>query len=249
MIKVKNVTKIFSSGKKTVTAVKDASFDVNSGEIFGLIGTNGAGKTTLIRMIASIISPTKGTIEVAGKSTVKDGVQVRKNTGILFGGESGLYDRLTAYENIEYFARLNGVEEKEIKRQIHSLCDFFKMGDYINRRCGTFSKGMKQKVCFARSIVHNPKVMLFDEPTNGLDILAAEEVITFIKEMKKQGKAILLSSHDMQEVNELCERICIIDRGEILDEGTISVLVNKHNTNNLKEAFFRLTGDRNDEKE
>lgn len=241
MIKVDSVTKVFNNKGKAVTAVDNVSFTVNEGEVFGLIGTNGAGKTTLIRMISSMLSPSYGSIEVFGKQTVKYGAEVRKNTGILFGSEAGLYDRLTAYENIEYFARLSGVAEQEIDSKITKLAEFFDMGDYLHRRCGGFSKGMKQKVCFARSIVHNPKVMLFDEPTGGLDIIAAEEVLLFIKQMREQGKVILLSSHDMAEVEELCDRISIIDKGKILGTGTVNSLTAECGKNTLKEVFFHLT--------
>ena len=242
MIKVEGVTKVFAGKGKSVTAADNISFSVKEGEIFGLIGTNGAGKTTLIRMISSILSPTSGRIEVFGKETVKNGAEVRKNTGILFGSEAGLYDRLTAYENIEYFARLSGLSGGEIEREIAKLSAFFGMDSYLHRRCGGFSKGMKQKVCFARSIVHNPKVMLFDEPTGGLDIIAAEEVIRFIKQMKEQGKVILLSSHDMAEVEELCDRISVIDKGRILGEGTVQSLIEENCKKSLKEVFFHLTG-------
>jgi sodium transport system ATP-binding protein len=241
MIKMTEVSKVFSSKKASVTAVNNASFEVNSGEIFGLIGTNGAGKTTIMRMIATMLKPTSGQIEVMGKNVLDNAENARKNIGILFGGDAGLYDRLTAYENIEYFAKLNGMTSADSEKRIFELADFFGMRDYLYRHCGKFSKGMKQKVCFARAIVHNPQVMLFDEPTSGLDILAAEEVLSFMKLCQKQNKTVLLSSHDMAEVNELCNRVAIIDNGIIKDSGTIESLQNKYNKNSLKEVFFNIT--------
>jgi len=241
MIKLTEVSKIFSSKKSSVTAVNNVSFEVNSGEIFGLIGTNGAGKTTIMRMIATMIKPTSGHIEVMNKNVLENAESARKNIGILFGADAGLYDRLTAYENIEYFAKLNGMNSAESEKRIFELADFFGMRDYLYRYCGKFSKGMKQKVCFARAIVHNPPVMLFDEPTSGLDILAAEEVLSFIKLCQQQNKTVLLSSHDMAEVTELCNRVAIIDKGVIKDCGTIDSLKNKYQKNSLKEVFFDIT--------
>lgn len=239
MVEIKGVTKTFTGRKETVTAVDNASFSIKAGEVFGLVGTNGAGKTTLMRMIATMLKPTTGSIEVLGKDVVKEPEAARKNIGILFGSEAGLYDRLTAYENIEYFAKLNGLTDAECEERIAKLAKFFGMEDYINRPCGRFSKGMKQKTCFARSIVHEPPVMLFDEPTSGLDIVAAEEVIEFIKQCKSNGKAVLLSSHDMAEVNELCDRVAIIDKGKILETGGIDELTEKYG-GSLKEIFFKL---------
>jgi len=241
MIKINEVYKEFKGRKSSVKAVNNVSFEVNSGEIFGLIGTNGAGKTTIMRMIATMLKPTFGTIEVIGKNVTLNPENARKNIGILFGGDAGLYDRLTAYENIDYFAKLNGMTSAESEKRINELAEFFGMKEYLYRPCGKFSKGMKQKVCFARAIVHNPSVMLFDEPTSGLDILAAEEVLSFIKLCRQQNKAVLLSSHDMAEVTELCDRVAIIDKGNLLDTGTIENLTEKYQKTNLKEVFFYLT--------
>jgi sodium transport system ATP-binding protein len=241
MININGVTKIFTGKKNSITAVNNVSFTVEKGEIFGLIGTNGAGKTTIMRMIATMLKPSGGTIEVMGKNVLDNPEETRKNIGILFGGDAGLYDRLTAYENIEYFAKLNGMTSSESEKRIFELADFFGMRDYLYRACGKFSKGMKQKVCFARAIVHNPSVMLFDEPTNGLDIIAAEEVVCFIKQCREQKKTVLLSSHDMAEVSELCQRVAIIDKGSILDCKEIEGLLKKYNKKSLKEVFFYLT--------
>ncbi len=240
MLEINNVSKIFKRGGKEFTAVDSLNFSVKAGEIFGLIGTNGAGKTTTMRMIATTLQPTFGKIEVCGYDTVRDEEQVRKNIGILFGGDTGLYDRLTARENIRYFGELNGMSGDEINSQIELLSRFFNLGDYLDRRCGNFSRGMKQKTSFARAIIHNPQVMLFDEPTAGLDILASEEVLDFIKECKKMGKTILLSSHNMQEVEELCDRALIIDKGQTKVQGTLSQINEFCECNSIKESFIKL---------
>lgn len=245
MLSVKNVTKEFSTKKKSVLAVNNISFEINTGEIFGLIGTNGAGKTTTMRMIATIIKPTHGGIYIDGENIQKDESLARRKIGILFGGDTGLYDRLTARENIAYFGMLNGMSEKEVTDRIAELSKFFKMDDFLDRKAGTFSRGMKQKTAFARSIVHDPDIMLFDEPSAGLDILVAEEVLGFIKHCKKIGKTILLSSHDMAEVTELCDRVSIIDKGSIKDTGTVQELQEKYKANNMKEVFFDVV--RNEE--
>ena len=240
MIELKNVTKTFVRNNQTVTAVNNLSISVKQGEVFGLIGSNGAGKTTTLRMIASTLKPSQGEIIVAGYNVVQNPEQVRKNIGILFGGDTGLYDRLTAKENIEYFAKLNGLSQEETDNNMQELVKAFNLEGYLNRRTGGFSRGMKQKTSFARSIIHNPQVMLFDEPTAGLDILASDEVVNFIKQCKQKGKTIILSSHDMLEVDELCDRIAIINKGRILIQGTLEEVKNKTNSQSTKEAFIKL---------
>lgn len=240
MLEINNVSKIFKKGDKEFVAVDSLTFGVKAGEIFGLIGTNGAGKTTTMRMIATTLRPSVGDIKVCGFDTVKQDEQVRKNIGILFGGDTGLYDRLTARENIRYFGELNGMDNDEIEQQIERLSQAFGLQDYLDRRCGNFSRGMKQKTSFARAIIHNPQVMLFDEPTSGLDILASEEVLDFIKQCKKMGKTILLSSHNMQEVEELCDRALIIDKGRTMAQGTLLQINEFCGCQSIKESFIKL---------
>ncbi len=240
MLTLNNVTKKFTKNNKEIISVDNLSFEIKSGEIFGLIGTNGAGKTTTMRMIATTLKPTSGQINVCGFDAVKNDYEVRRCIGVLYGGDTGLYDRLTARENIAYFGKLNGLSDDAINKQIDYLSKVFGLDNYLDRRCGTFSRGMKQKTSFARAIVHNPQVMLFDEPTSGLDILASEEVLNFIKQCKKMGKTILLSSHNMQEVEELCDRLLIIDHGKTLCEGTQQQVLKMTNTSSIKEAFIKL---------
>lgn len=242
MLKVKNLTKKFGE----FSAVDNISFDVNKGEIFGLLGENGAGKTTTLRILATMLKPSSGTAEVSGFDIAENAEKVRGNIGILFGGESGLYDRLTSAENIEYFAQLNDMEPSSIKTRIKELSQIFGMEEYIDRKVGKFSKGMKQKVAFARAIVHNPNVMLFDEPTSGLDVSAIRDVHDFITDCKKQGKTIILSSHSMSEVEKLCDRIGIIHKGKLIETGTIEEFKHKYDDSNLEEIFVRLVGDKNE---
>ncbi|HHW69869.1 MAG TPA: ATP-binding cassette domain-containing protein [Clostridiales bacterium] len=229
---------------KDVEAVKDASFTVKKGEIVGLLGENGAGKTTTLRMLATMLRPTSGTALINGHSIIENPREVRREIGILFGGEVGLYDRLTARENIEYFARLNAMDIDDMKASIRELISKFQMEDYIDRKVGKFSRGMKQRVAIARSIVHRPSVMLFDEPTAGLDVTAAKIVHDFILECRQQNKAIIFSSHSMQEVEKLSDRIIIIHKGSIIDSGTIEYFKEKYQSDNMEDIFIRLVGDK-----
>lgn len=242
MIEVNGLTKSF----KSVNAVDNINFKVNNGEIVGLLGENGAGKTTTLRMLATMLKSTSGTSIINGYDINKDPSKVRKEVGILFGGEVGLYDRLTAFENIMYFAQLNGISKEDATKHIEYLADILGMKDYINRRVGKFSRGMKQKVAIARSIVHNPSVMLFDEPTIGLDVSSIKIVQDFILKCKKDGKAILFSSHSMNEVEKLCDRIIIINKGKLIETGTANYLKDKYNNDNLEDIFMMLVGDKNE---
>ncbi len=241
MIEIKELSKRF----KKVTAVDSISFVVDRGEIVGLLGENGAGKTTTLRMLATMLKPTGGTALVNGYDIVRDPDKVRGEIGILFGGEVGLYDRLTGRENISYFAELNGMTKAETEKSIDELVQLLEMEDYVDRRVGKFSRGMKQKVAIARSIVHKPSVMLFDEPTAGLDVTAARIVQEFIIRCKQDNKAIIFSSHSMSEVEKLCDRIVMIHKGKILEQGTMTELKKKYNHDNMEEIFVRLAGDNN----
>jgi len=241
LLTVNNLTKRFGD----LTAVDQVSFHVNEGEIFGLLGENGAGKTTTLRMLATMLQPTSGTAALAGYDLVTQPEQVRSRIGILFGGESGLYDRLTAAENIAYFGRLNNMDEDQLKERIEELARIFGMEEYIHRKAGKFSKGMKQKVAFARSIVHNPDIMLFDEPTTGLDVSAIRNVHEFIIDCKAQGKTIVLSSHTMSEVEKLCDRIGIIHKGRTVAQGSIEELREQYKDKALEDIFVELAGDKN----
>lgn len=236
MLLVKDLTKRF----KKITAVKGISFEVASGEVFGLLGVNGAGKTTTLRLLSTVIAPTSGYALVNGEDTAKHPERVRSSVGVLFGGDTGLYDRLTAAENIEYFGRLHDMPEPLLKQRVKELCEVFGMGEYINRRVGGLSRGMKQKTAFARSIVHNPQVMLFDEPTSGLDIAAAQDVVEFIRACRRSGKTIVLSSHNMAEVEQLCNRVGFLCAGELTEQGAVPQLISDYKAQSLTEVFLML---------
>jgi sodium transport system ATP-binding protein len=241
MIEIMELSKRF----KKVLAVDAISFHVAKGEIVGLVGENGAGKTTTLRMLATMLKPTGGTAAIGGYDILRQPGKVRGEIGILFGGEVGLYDRLTGRENIEYFAALNGMTREETAASIDKLIRLLDMEEYIDRRVGKFSRGMKQKVAIARSIVHQPTVMLFDEPTAGLDVSAARIVQDFILHCKQEEKAIIFSSHSMAEVEKLCDRLVIINKGRIVEDGTVSELKAKYRNDNLEDVFVQLAGESN----
>lgn len=239
MIELFNLSKRFGN----LNAVHSLSFTVRKGEIFGLIGENGAGKTTTLRMLATMFSPTSGTAVLSGYDIVKEPEKVRGKVGILFGGESGLYDRLTVAENIRYFGELNDISIDEINERTKMLADTFGMNDFLHKRAGKLSKGMRQKAAFARAIIHNPDTLLLDEPTTGLDVSAIREVQNFILEQKRQGKTVLFSSHTMSEIEKLCDRIAVIHKGKLVAIGTIDELRQQNQNLSLEELFVRLVGE------
>lgn len=238
MIDVNNVTRIFTDKKETIEAVKSVTFRVDKGEVVGLLGENGAGKTTLLRMISTILEPTEGTIEIDGKPTDENIMDVKRRIGVLFGSETGLYERLTARENLQYFARLYNIHTQETKARIDDLANRFGMRDYLDRKLSGFSKGMRQKVAIARTLIHNPDVILFDEPTTGLDITSANLFRELIHQLSQEGKTIIFSSHIMEEVQALCKSIIMIHKGELVYEGTLEELYQEEETDNLNYIFM-----------
>ncbi len=238
MIKVKNLTKVFNG----LTAVKDVSFETRAGEIFGLLGPNGAGKTTTIRVIATVLQPTSGTAEVAGFDIIKQPEDVRRNIGVLTA-EIGLYDRFTARENMRYFGHLYRMEGEALEKRIEYLIEALDMGRFADRRAGQFSTGMKQKVAIARSIIHDPKVIIFDEPTAGLDVLASQTVIAFMRKAREQGNLVVLSTHDMAHAQKLCDRVAIMHRSRLVALDTQERLLQQTNTRNLEDAFLQIVGE------
>ncbi len=242
MINILNVSKTF----KTTEALKDVSFEVNDSEIVGLLGENGAGKSTLLRIISTMLSPTNGNVIVNNHSILDDPQNVRKNIGILFGSEVGLYERLTARENLEYFAKLNGMPDSEITERVNHLVEKFSFADYADKQVGTFSKGMKQKVAVARSIVHNPSVMLFDEPDSGLDFKAAKIIFDFMELCREEGKSIIFSSHSMENIKNYSDRMVVIHKGTVVKTFDVHEYREKYTDREINNILFSLVCD-NDE--
>jgi sodium transport system ATP-binding protein len=242
MIEARGLSKRFHDKKRgEIRAVDNVSFTCQPGKIYGLLGANGAGKTTTLRMLATILEPTDGTAIVCGHDVVDDPEKVRANVGFLSTG-TALYPRLSSQELVEYFGRLNGLDEATLKKRVDDIFDRLDMNEFRDRRCDKLSTGMKQKTSIARTLVHDPPVMIFDEPTTGLDVMTARTIINFISECRERGKAIIFSTHIMSEVERLCDHIGIIHGGKLLEEGTLSELRAKHNEHNLEEIIVKVVG-------
>jgi sodium transport system ATP-binding protein len=242
MIETRALTKTFRDKKRgEVHAVDGVSLAAQPGRIYGLLGANGAGKTTLLRMLATLLRPTAGTAIVAGHDVTTDAGQVRAQVGFL-AASTALYGRLTAREMIAYFGRLNGLDDGVIHNRIRLLADRLDMHDFLDRRCEKFSTGMKQKTSIARTLVHDPAVMIFDEPTLGLDVMTARAIVRFVRECRGQGKTVIYSTHVMSEVEKLCDTIGIIHDGRLLAEGTLDELRARHGRQDMEDIFVHVVG-------
>lgn len=239
MINIIDISKKFN----TTDALSGVSFDVHEGEILGLLGENGAGKSTLLRIISTMLRPTSGTAVVNGYDIIKNPKEVRKTVGILFGSEVGLYERLTARENIEYFAQLNGMTKNDSDKRINYLIERFSFADYADKQVGTFSKGMKQKVAIARSIVHDPSVMLFDEPESGLDFKAAKIVFDFMETCKSEGKSIIFSSHSMESIKNYSDNMVVLHKGKVVKSFDVKEYREKYTDREINDILFNLVCD------
>jgi sodium transport system ATP-binding protein len=233
------LTKIFKDKKRgKIHAVDNVSFTCKPGEIYGLLGVNGAGKTTTLRLLATMLKPTSGSAEIAGHDIVRAPEQVRAHIGFL-STATALYGRLTAREFIEYFGRLNGMNETSLRQRTDTLLATLGISEFANGRCDKLSTGMKQRVSIARSVVHDPPVMIFDEPTLGLDVLSSRDIVQFIRQCRAENKTVIFSSHVMSEVEKLCDRIGIIHGGKLLAEGALAELRAQTNQHDLEEIFVQ----------
>jgi sodium transport system ATP-binding protein len=243
LIEAQSLTKVFQDKKRgEIRAVDAVSFRCQPGQIYGLLGANGAGKTTTLRILATILEPTNGTAKVAGYDIVTEPEKVRANVGFL-STATALYGRLSAQEFVEYFGRLHGLEEAELHRRIEQIFERLDMNEFRDRRCDKLSTGMKQKVSIARTLVHDPPVMIFDEPTVGLDVMTARTIVQFIRECREHGKTVIFSTHVMSEAEKLCDMIGIIHSGRILAEGTLAELRQRYRQEDLEEIFVHVVGD------
>jgi sodium transport system ATP-binding protein len=240
MIETHNLTKVFRDKKRgQIRAVDGVSFRCQPGQIYGLLGANGAGKTTTLRMLATILQPTDGSARVAGFDITEQPEQVRTKIGFL-STATALYGRLTARELVEYFGRLNGLNGGALRRRTDELFALLGISDFADRRCDKLSTGMKQKVSIARTLVHDPPVMIFDEPTVGLDVMAARTIVGFIRDCRDRGKTVIFSTHVMSEAEKLCDTIGIIHNGKLLAEGSLSELRARSGLDDLEEIFVRM---------
>ena len=239
LIEVRNLNKSFG----TVKAVDDLSFSVVAGSLKNNLGPNGAGKTTTLRILATLLKADSGSATIAGHDIARDAEAVRATIGVVNGG-MGLYDRLTGREILHYFGRLYGMSHEAIERRIAELDDLLSLGDTLTRRAGGFSTGMTQKIVISRAVLHDPPVIFFDEATSGLDIVARRNVIDFVQAYPTEQRCVVYSTHVMSEVEELCDRACIIYQGAKMAEGTIAEITAAGEGRNLEDAFFRMVAAR-----
>lgn len=242
MIEAFGLTKVFKDKKRgEIKAVDNLSFTCRPGQIYGLLGANGAGKTTTLRLLATLLKPTSGRAVVAGFDIAREPDRVRSCVGFL-AASTALYARLTPRETVAYFGRLNGLDNGQIKQRLHTLADVLEMHEFLDQRCDKLSTGMKQKVSIARTLIHDPAVIVFDEPTIGLDVIAARALLAFIRECKKQGRTIIYSTHVMSEVEKLCDVVGIVHNGKLLAEGTLPELRSKFGEADMEEIFVKAVG-------
>lgn len=249
MIQIQNLTKVYKLTKKQMAkqktkknskvAVNDVSFTANKGEIYGLLGPNGAGKTTTLRCIATLLQPTKGTISVCGHDTIKESEAVRESIGFLTT-DIKLDPQFSPKYMFYFFGRLHGMTDDAIEARKEELFSYFGIAEFENKKIEELSTGMKQKAAIAVSLVHDPEVVIFDEPTNGLDIVTARGVTEYLKKLREEGKLVLISTHIMTEAEKLCDRIGIIISGQKVIEGTLSEILEATGGEDLEDAFFHL---------
>jgi sodium transport system ATP-binding protein len=241
MVEARELVKVFRTRKGEVRAVDGLSFTCQGGEIFGLLGPNGAGKTTTLRMLATILTPTAGSATIAGFDTRTAPDKVREQIGFL-ATETGLYDRFTARETIRFFGRINRLSDEAIEKRTDEIFSLLELTPLADRRVGTFSTGEKQKLSLARSIIHDPPVLIFDEPTFGLDVMAARAVVDSIRLFRGQGRTILISTHIMRVAEKLCDRVGILYGGNMRAVGTVDELKQIYRAADLEEVFFTAVG-------
>jgi sodium transport system ATP-binding protein len=239
MIEANALRKTFNKGK--VVAVDGVSFTARDGQITGLLGPNGAGKTTTLRMLYTLLKPDSGNMRVDGIDPEVEPLKIKRALGVV-PDSRGLYDRLTARENIRYYGRLHGLDKATIEARIQSFVEVLDMGEFIDRRTDGFSQGQRVKVAIARALIHQPRTVLLDEPSNGLDVMTTRALREFLLELKRQGHCVVLSTHIMQEVAALCDRIVIIAHGKVAAEGTADELRQRAGEDNLEDAFVKLIG-------
>ena len=241
MIIANDLHKSFKTKTGKVTAVDGVSFTAHDGQITGLLGPNGAGKTTTMRMLYTLMTPDHGNVTVDGIDAARDPVAVRRALGVLPDAR-GVYKRLTARENIAYFGELHGLSSKQIAERTKALSDALDMGDILDRQTEGFSQGQRTKTAIARALVHDPRNVILDEPTNGLDVMTTRAMRGFLRQLREEGRCVIFSSHIMQEVAALCDRIVIIAKGTVVAAGTADELREQAGEDNLEDAFVKVIG-------
>jgi sodium transport system ATP-binding protein len=242
MIELRELTKSFEDKKRgTVVAVDHLSFRCDAGQVFGLLGLNGAGKTTTLRLLATMLKPDSGTATVAGFDLLSQPDGVRRSVGFLTGN-TGLYMRLTGRETLRYFGRLQGLADGAVEQKIEEYSRLLDMGEFLDTRVDKYSTGMKQKVSIVRTLIHDPRVLILDEPTLGLDVVTSRSIVEFIRGAKDRGLAVIFSTHIMHEAARLCDQIGVIHKGKMRRLATLAALKQEHGTDDLDTIFLNIIG-------
>jgi sodium transport system ATP-binding protein len=243
MVRTDGIKKYFEDSKKgQVKAVDGVSITAKPGEIFGLLGVNGAGKTTLLRILSTVLLPTAGSAEVAGYDVASQPEKVRANIGFM-STSTALYGRLSSKEMVQYFGELYGLRGARLKDRMDYVIEKLQLHEFLDRLCDKLSTGQKQRVSIARTILHDPPVLFFDEPTAGLDVVTSQTVMQFIEEARDSGKTVIFSSHIMSEVDRLCNHVAVIHDGVVRAEGTVADLKQQSGEENLERVFLKLVGE------
>lgn len=241
MIIANDLHKSFKTKSGTVTAVDGVSFEARDGEITGLLGPNGAGKTTTMRMLYTLMKPDRGRVLVDGIDAAIDPIAVRRVLGVLPDAR-GVYKRLTARENIAYYGQLHGLSRSQINARTRALSQALDMDDILERQTEGFSQGQRTKTAIARALVHDPRNVILDEPTNGLDVMTTRAMRGFLRQLREEGRCVIFSSHIMQEVAALCDRIVIVAKGSVVAAGSAAELRAMTGEENLEDAFVKAIG-------
>jgi ABC-2 type transport system ATP-binding protein/sodium transport system ATP-binding protein len=239
MIEISQLAKSFSSGNRKIQAVRNVSFQVNAGEVFGLLGPNGAGKTTTMRMILGLLRPDSGYAEIDGLSSNDQPDEIKRRVGFL-SASAGVYQWLTGLEILNFFGDVYGMEPSEIDSRIKELSELLQLGDFVNQRCSTLSTGQKQRINLARALIHDPPVMMLDEPTLGLDVVGSQVIFEYIDMLKQSEKAIILCTHRLEQAQRVCDRFGLLHQGAMAHTGTLEELRTATGRKDLVEIFVDL---------
>lgn len=236
-VSVRNLVKRFKSGRSVTDAVQNVSFDCAPGTIFGLLGLNGAGKTSILRIVCTVLGADAGSVFIMGFDVRSMKIEVRKRIGFL-PADAGLYENLTPREILTYYARLYKYPEEELNERVDKVIAMVGIQEFADKRTKGFSSGMKQKVCLARSVVHDPPVMIFDEPTNSLDVVTRRSVHNFMRQCRNEGKCVILSTHIMSEAEKLCDDLVILHKGRVLADGSLNQIRTEYGLTDLEDIFI-----------
>lgn len=244
MISIQNLSKTFQTGQNSLLAVNNVSFNVMRGEVYGLLGPNGAGKTTMMRMILGLLKPDSGFAEINGHSSDDQPDEVKRQVGFV-SASAGVYQWLTGHEMLSFFGEIYGLATSEIDSRIEELSKILDLGEFIHQSCATLSTGQKQRLSLTRALIHDPPVMILDEPTLGLDVVGSQVIFNYIDVLKDRSKAIILCTHRLEQAQRICSRFGLLHKGEMVLEGTMNELRSETGRDDLVEMFVDLL----DEKE